>query len=108
MWLKGEGNEVEIPEGFETVEYTDPFSGKTYVASYDPTEFDPNEPIDPRTSIPSTDGAFLAHTHWPAAQMIATAANMIFPDEYGYSDLQQLVGRLEILRNVYKRYEYND
>lgn len=114
IWLKGEGNDITVPEGFETVEYTDPFSGKTYIAPYDPAEFDPYAEVAPREAVPPTNVAFHNHNYWPGARMLAISNDLLdeytnlsqLSGDYAYSDLQQMVGRLEILRALYAVFEY--
>ena len=112
--LDGEGNDVTLAPGFEKVSYTDPFSGKTYVAPYDPEKFDPTVPFNPRDAVPDQDGT-RNHDYWISARMLHWANKYLEPylsnlsqlsDEYHYSDLQQLVGRLEIIRGLYHVFEY--
>ncbi len=115
VWLEGEGNDVTIPAGFEVVKYTDPFSGKTYMAPYDPEEFDPNDlQVTPRSAVPAVDLEGHRHVYWPAARMLSWANRELakYPNQstltgsYSYSDLQQMVGRLEIIRGLYRYFEY--
>ena len=115
LWLKGEGAEIVVPDTFETIEYTDPFSGKTYVASFDPTEFDPYNTEHPLDTLPYGDFEQHGHLYWPAAWIVARANELFdqyggnmtaLADDYQYSELQQLVGRLEILRGLYRRIEF--
>jgi len=116
LWLKGDGTGMAIPAGFETIEYADPFSGKTYVATYDPAEEDPNVPITPRTSVP-TEGDLEPHrtTFWPAARLLAFCNQELarvggnlsdLSATYQYSRLQETVGRLEILRGLYRVFDH--
>ncbi len=115
MWLEGEAADVSVPDGFETLSYTDPFSGKTYVAPFDPVEFDPAAPGDALDSLPYGDFEMHGNNYWPSAWLV-NRANVLL-DEYGgnmtalsneyqYSELQQIVGRLEILRGLYRRIEF--
>ncbi len=115
LWLDGEGNDLNLPEGMEVMRYTDPFSGKTYEAPYDPAEFDPMAPVTPRSAVPSADFAQHGTTYWPAAALLAWANDKLtndFPNsqslssDYQFSELQQLVGRLEIVRGLFSRFEY--
>ena len=55
------------------------------------------------------------HKYWPAAWMLARANELYaeyggnmsqLSDEYTYSDLQQMVGRMEIIRGLYRRLEF--
>jgi len=117
VWLEGEGNDLTLPAGWETVKFTHPCSGKVYVAPYDPKEFDPNNPPSPRQSVPSLDREGHGHTYWPTAQLLAMAEvekgklqqsnpqGMCSNDEL-YHQMHQLIGRVEILRGLYQWYEY--
>ena len=92
------------------------FSGKVYKASYDPTEFDPLNLPTAREMIPESD--FFdheKHVYWPAAQLVAQAAALkaeyagnltALSDEYSFSTLQQIVGRMEIIRGIYRSLEF--
>jgi hypothetical protein len=123
LWLEGEGTDITVPDAFERVTYTDPFSGKTYVAAYDPNEyelFDEDGTLAktaPRDTIPPADFEPHGHLYWPAAWMVVRANDLLAEyevngvvqinnDEYLYSDLQQMVGRLEIIRGLYRRMEF--
>ena len=115
LWLAGDGTEIQIPAGFETIEYTDPFSGKTYVAAYDPAEEDPYAPVDPRDVVPDEDHELVRSSIWSAARLIAVARTELdrfggnlsdLSNSYQFSVLQQTVGRLEILRGLYRSYEF--
>jgi len=115
LWLEGEGTDITIPEGFETIRFTDPFSGKTYVASFDPEEYDPYTKAKPRDTLPKDSIESHGHKYWPAAWMLARANELLadyggnmtqLSDEYSYSDLQQMVGRMEIIRGLYRRIEF--
>jgi hypothetical protein len=119
LWLKGAGNDLVVPDHFDRVEYTDPFSGKTYVAMYDPAEFDPATAIKPRDVVPRAGVEGHGGAYWPTARLVQTANDLVAPylkpggpsltelsGSYAYSELQQLVGRLEILRGLYQYFEY--
>ena len=115
LWLEGEGTDITVPDGFETISYSDPFSGKTYVASYDPDDYDPYAKAKPRDTIPGDTIEAHGHKYWPAAWMLARANELLaeyggnmtqLSDEYTYSDLQQMVGRMEIIRGVYRSLEF--
>jgi hypothetical protein len=119
LWLDGEGNDIAIPPGFEVATYTDPFSGKTYKAPYDPAEFDPASvnTLMPRDAVPRGDMADRQHAFWPAANLIALAnwyksrdfANpQDMTENYTWSDSQQMVGRMEIVRGLFKYFEYGN
>lgn len=116
LWLKGDGTDIVLPPGFATVEYTDPFSGKVYVASYDPAEEDPTTPVSPREAVPATDFAPEQHAYWSAARLVSIANKALasyggnlsaLSSDYQYSLLQQTVGRLEILRGLYRLFDFN-
>ena len=115
LWLDGDGGDITIPDGFDTISYTDPFSGKTYIAAYDPNEFDPNDKSEPLDLLPTEVVEPHGHLYWPAAWLVARANDFLaeyggnlsqLSDEYAYSDLQQMVGRLEIIRGIYRRLEF--
>ncbi|MGM0578343.1 MAG: hypothetical protein ACQEXJ_21645 [Myxococcota bacterium] len=116
LWLEGEGADVSISPEFETIEYTDPLSGKVYTAGYDPAEFDPTVKMDAREMVPSYDIAPHGHVYWPAARLLAlanqykadleTGTGGLNADSYKRSALQQLVGRLEIIRGLYRRMDF--
>ncbi|PIE65822.1 MAG: hypothetical protein CSA24_01905 [Deltaproteobacteria bacterium] len=117
VWLKGDGSDITIPDGFETIEYTDAFSGKTYVASYDPSEEDPYSAVSARDAIPSPDeSGVLGHSYWSAARLLALANHELattfggnlseLGSGYQYSVLQQTIGRLEILRGLYRAFDF--
>ena len=115
LWLEGEGTDIVIPDGFEIVTYHDPFSGKIYKSSYDPSEFDPYAPMTPRDTIPAADFEEHGHMVYPAAFLVAQADALLEPyksnlsqlgDEYHYSDLQTTVGRMEIIRGLYRHMEF--
>ena len=114
IWLDGEGNDLVVPDGFEVVTYTDPFSGKTYKAPYDPAEFDPTVHTSPRATVPNAFTEGHGHVYWPTARLLALANALLaeydnpqaLSEDYGYSDLQQIVGRIEIIRGLHQFYEY--
>jgi len=115
LWMKGDGTDIVIPPSFETIEYTDPFSGKTYVAAYDPMEEDPTIPVTPRGAIPDSDFEGQKHVYWSAARLVALAKSDLaafggnlsqVSANYQYSRLQQTVGRLEILRGLYRLFDF--
>jgi hypothetical protein len=114
VWLDGEGNDLTVPEGFEVVTYTDPFSGKTYKAPYDPNEFDPSKETSPRVTIPAELSEGHRNVYWPTARLLTLANNFKaefdnpqdLSENYGYSDLQQMIGRIEIIRGLHQYFEY--
>ncbi len=115
LWLKGDATEVNMPEGFATIEYADPFSGKTFVAAYDPTEEDPSLDLDPRDSVPDGDLDEHKTTFWPAARLLAFCNRELaryggnlsdLSATYQYSRLQETVGRVEILRGLYRVFDH--
>jgi len=115
LWLVGDGTDVTIPPGFETITYTDPFSGKTYAAAYDPTEEDPYADVDPREAVPASDFESPANVYWPAARLLALCNDELaayqgnlsaISADYHYSRLQETVGRLEILRGLYRYFDF--
>ena len=115
LWLKGDATGVDLAEGFETIEYADPFSGKTYVAAYDPLEEDPTAALTARDSVPASDLDEHKTTFWPAARLLALANQQLasyggnlsdLSNTYQYSLLQQTVGRLEILRGLYRYFDH--
>ena len=114
VWLDGEGNDLTVPEGFEIVSYTDPFSGKTYKAPYDPAEFDPAQETSPRVTVPDALSEGHRNVYWPTARLLTLANNYLaefdnpqdLSENYGYSDLQQIIGRIEIIRGLHQYFEY--
>lgn len=115
LWLKGDGTDIEVQPNFETIEYTDPFSGKTYVASYDPAEEDPYAEISPRDAVPDEDIEHPRAAFWPAARLLALCNQEVaqyggnmsdLAADYHYSRLQETVGRLEILRGLYRHFDF--
>lgn len=116
MWLKGDGTETTLPADFETVEYADPFSGKTYVAAYDPNEEDPWNDPTPRSSVPDDTSTDVHKTSfWPAARLLVLCNREVarfngnlsdISATYQYSRLQETVGRLEILRGLYRAFDH--
>lgn len=115
LWLEGDGTDITIPAGFEELSYTDPFSGKTYVAAYDPNEEDPTLQVVPRDVVPDSDVAQTRHQVWSAARLIAVANRELaryggnlsaISADYQFSLLQQTVGRLEILRGLYRLFDF--
>ena len=111
LWLQGDGSDVTIPQGFEVITHTDPFSGKVYTASFDPTEEDPTEPLDVRELVPADDFETQTVRFWPAARMIVEANKRL--DELLQSNTadaerryQEIVGRLEILRGLYRYFDF--
>ena len=117
VWLKGEGNDLTYPAGWETVEFVHPCSGKTYIAPYDPAEFDPYARQEPRKAIPTLDREGHRNAYWPTAQLLAQAneqkealqtsnlQGMCSNDER-YHPMHQIVGKVEILRGLYQLFEY--
>ena len=114
VWLDGEGNDLTIPEGFEVVSYTDPFSGKTYKAPYDPKEFDPAKETSPRVTIPEALSEGHRNVYWPTARLLTLANNYLaefdnpqdLSENYGYSECRQIIGRMEIMRGLHQYFEY--
>ncbi|MFT7578989.1 MAG: hypothetical protein ACI9MR_000651 [Myxococcota bacterium] len=115
MWLEGDGSDIAIADGFETIKYTDPFSGKTYVAMYDPAMEDPYAEVAAMDVVPGTTTTEAQHEFWPAARLLALAnteldkyaGNLtLLTSEYQYSTLQQTVGRLEIMRGLYRYFDF--
>jgi len=111
LWLEGDGSDVSIPPGFETVTFTEPFSGKTYTASYDPTEEDPTSPVDARDIVPADDFENQSVRYWPAARMVVEAQRRL--DKLRASNTpeflrsyQEIVGRLEIVRGLYRYFDF--
>ncbi|MCB9728004.1 MAG: hypothetical protein H6744_11960 [Deltaproteobacteria bacterium] len=110
LWLKGDGSEVAMGPDFEVVEYADPLSGKIYRAAYDPAETDPFAKLTPREMVPDAAVEPHGNLYWPSARLLALA-NQRKPealgDNYHFSELQQLVGRLEIIRGLYRRFDFD-
>lgn len=111
LWLDGDASDVTIPPGFETVTFTDPFSGKTYTASYDPEEEDPTTDLTVRDLVPADDFEVQTVKFWPAARMIVEANRRLErlrqsnTPEYERS-YKEIVGRLEILRGLYRFFDF--
>ena len=115
LWLEGDGADISIPSSFEVVSFTEPFSGKTYKSAYDPNEFDPSVPPTPRETVPASDFEEHGHTYFPAAWMVGQAQEQFdayggnmsaLSDDFPYSDLQQTIGRMEIIRGLYRYLEF--
>ncbi len=121
LWLEGDGSDITVPPGFATIDYTDPYSGKKYIAAYDPNEDDPYADVDPRGMMPSDDLTQAQHVYWAPARLLANLNDELdqYRDpttgdinysalgaEYSYSLLQETVGRLEILRGLYRRMDF--
>ncbi|MBL8785891.1 MAG: zinc-dependent metalloprotease [Deltaproteobacteria bacterium] len=111
IWLEGDGSDVSIPPGFTTVKYTDALSGKTYVAAYDPAEEDPTKALEVRDLVPADDLESQDITFWPAARIVVEAKNRL--DRYLASNTpsaersyKEIVGRLEILRGLYRYFDF--
>ena len=115
LWLEGDGTQITIPAGWESISYTDPYSGKTYIAAYDPTEGDPYEQVEARDVVPDADRTGIKATVWSAARLVAVANTELaryggnlsdLSANYQFSVLQQTVGRLEILRGLYRLFDF--
>jgi hypothetical protein len=109
MWLQGDGSDVAISSDFEVIEYADPLSGKIYRAAYDPTETDPTQPLTPREMVPADDEEPHGNRYWPAARLLALANARkaeALGDNYHFSELQQLIGRMEIIRGLYRSFDF--
>jgi hypothetical protein len=115
LWLEGEGSDITVSPNFSLISYTDPFSGKTYKSSYDPEEYDPFAVTSPRDTIPASDFEEHGHTFFPAAWMVAKSQELFddyngnmtsLSDDYPYRDLQQMVGRMEIIRGIYRYLDF--
>lgn len=111
LWLEGDGSDVTIPPGFETVTFTDPFSGKTYTAAYDPTEEDPTADVEVRDIVPADDFENQSVKFWPAARIVVEAQRRLAKlqqsntPEYERS-YKEIVGRLEIIRGLYRYFDF--
>lgn len=111
LWLEGDGSDVSIPPGFTKVTFTEPNSGKTYVAAYDPNEEDPFAPVDTRHIVPADDFEDHTTTFWPAARLVVEAqrrldaAVQFNSPEYERS-YKEIIGRLEILRGLYRYFDF--
>ena len=111
IWLAGDGSDVSIPPAFETVTHTDPFSGKVYTAAFDPTEEDPTAALDVRDIVPADDFETQTVRFWPAARIIVDANRRLerllqsntAESERSY---QESIGRLEILRGLYRYFDF--
>ena len=90
IYLKDHGHALTPPAGsVETIEFADPLSGKIYVA---------HRPADPDPNM-----------YYPGYKVIEQA-NQAFANfenqEYYLSDLQYLVGKLELFRGTHSLYSY--
>ncbi|TNF27188.1 MAG: hypothetical protein EP329_19870 [Deltaproteobacteria bacterium] len=115
LWLAGDGTDITIPDGWESISYTDPYSGKTYIAAYDPNEEDPYAEVLARDVVPDADRTNVKATVWSAARLVALANTELaryggnlseLSADYQFSTLQQTVGRLEILRGLYRLFDF--
>ena len=111
LWLEGDGSDVVIPAGFETVKFTDPYSGKTYTASYDPTEEDPTLEVKARDVVPADDFETQEIAFWPAARLVVEAQrrleNLQQDNDPSYERAyREIVGRLEIVRGLYRYFDF--
>ncbi|MFO0747008.1 MAG: zinc-dependent metalloprotease [Myxococcota bacterium] len=115
LWLQGDGSDITIPANFEKISYTDPFSGKTYVAAYDPAEEDPYSDVEARDVVPADDFESQKLVYWSAARLLAICNHELeqyqgnlseISANYHYSRLQETVGRLEILRGLYRYFDF--
>jgi hypothetical protein len=90
IYLKGHGHALTPPGGaVETTEFADPLSGKIYVV-YRPVNLDPNMYYPAFTVIEQAKQAFVDFEN----------------QEYYLSDLQYLVGKLELFRGTHSLYSY--
>jgi len=115
LWLEGDGTAITIPTGWEQISYSDPYSGKTYVAAYDPAEEDPYAEIAARDVVPDAARSEVKATIWSASRLVALANTELaryggnlseLSADYQFSTLQQTVGRLEILRGLYRLFDF--
>lgn len=111
LWLEGDGSDVTIPSDFATVQFTDPYSGKVYTAAYDPAEEDPYAEVGVRSVIPDEDFTQQRIQFWPAARLVVEAERRL--DQLQQSNepqyrraYQEIIGRLEIVRGLYRLYDF--
>jgi hypothetical protein len=111
LWLAGDGSDVSIPPNFEVITHTDPYSGKVYSAAYDPNEEDPTTKLEIRDLVPADDFETQTVKFWPAARMIVEANRRLevllqTNDADSERRYKEIIGRLEIVRGLYRYFDF--
>ena len=99
VFLKGNQAAIDLPVGTKTVEFTDPLSGKTYVAAETAIDNDPKKPdenLDP--GVMAVEFAAKELKNFPDLKSLQ--------DNYLFSEYQFRVSLLDLVRTMHSTYEY--
>jgi hypothetical protein len=91
VFLKGNEAAIELPPGVETAEFTDPLSGKVYVAA--------------KTSDDTLNPGYLA-VKLAAAELAKIPNLEALQQSYLFSEYQFRVSLLDLIRSMHETYEY--
>jgi hypothetical protein len=101
LCLEGSGDCLEIPEGLPVARFADPLSGKVYVA----TKFGDDDDYDPAYAL--VQNAQKAFGEFISEQTGEVQLELL-QNEYYFSELQFLTGRLELMRSMYRLYTFGE
>lgn len=99
LCLKGGGDCVSFAPGTDVVEFEDPLSGKVYQAARvgDSSDFDAAYEL-----VKDAKAAFQSYVNPQTGQINLE----LLQNEYYFSNLQFLIGRLELVRGMHHTYSY--